>query len=209
MKSNELKKIEAIRLRVEERCSFNEIIELTGCAKSNLSGWLKPYPLTKDELSARRKVKNQPLPKRDMPILKESSWKTGDKGHYAMLKMQLYAQNMAAIVSLPTIAHCRYDAIIDWNNILYRAQVKYVNRDSTDGSVSVDLGSTTRNGKIISTCYTNDEIDVLLIYIPKIDMVLWIGPELFHGKSSLNIRWRDGRGNNGLSSLIAQDLEWK
>lgn len=44
---------EAIRLRVEERRSLNEIAALTGAAKSSLSIWLRPYPLTADEKRCR------------------------------------------------------------------------------------------------------------------------------------------------------------
>ncbi|MDQ2686944.1 MAG: group I intron-associated PD-(D/E)XK endonuclease [Armatimonadota bacterium] len=44
---------EAIRLRVEERRSLNEIAALTGAAKSSLSIWLRPYPLTVDEKRCR------------------------------------------------------------------------------------------------------------------------------------------------------------
>ncbi len=49
-------KAEAIRLRVEERCSLREIASLTGSAKGSLSAWLKPYPLTDEEKKARSKL---------------------------------------------------------------------------------------------------------------------------------------------------------
>lgn len=44
---------EAIRLRLEERRSLNEIAALTGAAKSSLSIWLRPYPLTEAEKQRR------------------------------------------------------------------------------------------------------------------------------------------------------------
>ena len=47
---------EAIRLRVEERRSLREIAEVTGASKSSLSLWLRPFPLTEEELRERRKT---------------------------------------------------------------------------------------------------------------------------------------------------------
>ena len=48
-------KQEAVRLRVEERLSFREILEKTGASRSSLSLWLKPYPFTEEERQARQK----------------------------------------------------------------------------------------------------------------------------------------------------------
>lgn len=57
---------EAIRLRVEERMSLNEIAEATGASKGSLSGWLKPYPLTEEERRERQKVaKRYATPRKD------------------------------------------------------------------------------------------------------------------------------------------------
>jgi len=49
-------KQEAIRLRVEERLAFGELLKMTGASRSSLSTWLKPYPLTEEELRTRRKT---------------------------------------------------------------------------------------------------------------------------------------------------------
>ena len=57
-------KAACIRLRVEERMSLREIAEYTGASKGSLSAWLKPYPLTKDELRGRRR-KPPPGPLKD------------------------------------------------------------------------------------------------------------------------------------------------
>lgn len=45
---------EAVRLRVQERRSIGEIQELTGASKGSLSAWLRPYPLTPEELDVRK-----------------------------------------------------------------------------------------------------------------------------------------------------------
>ena len=59
-------KAEAIRLRVKERLSLSEIATLTGAAKSSLSLWLKPHPLTEEEKKARAKLaKRYVAPKKD------------------------------------------------------------------------------------------------------------------------------------------------
>src|SRR5205085_10331755 len=49
-------KSEAIRLRLEERLSLREIEALIGAARSSLSMWLKPYPLTDEEKRVRSKL---------------------------------------------------------------------------------------------------------------------------------------------------------
>jgi len=49
-------RIECVRLRVEKRMSLREIQTETGISKGSLSKWLKPHPLTDEELSARRKA---------------------------------------------------------------------------------------------------------------------------------------------------------
>jgi hypothetical protein len=47
-------KLEAIRLRVEERLTYAEIVDRIGVSRGNLSLWLASYPLTKDERDARQ-----------------------------------------------------------------------------------------------------------------------------------------------------------
>jgi hypothetical protein len=54
--TNSLLSQEAIRLRVEERRSLREIAAITGASKSSLSVWLRPFPLTDEELRERRKT---------------------------------------------------------------------------------------------------------------------------------------------------------
>ena len=59
-------KVEAIRLRVEERLSLREIAALTGAAKGSLSSWLRQHPLTEEEKRARNKTaKRYAAPKKD------------------------------------------------------------------------------------------------------------------------------------------------
>ena len=50
-----LLKAECIRFRVEDRLSLTEIQRITGASKGILSLWLRPYPLTDEELVKRRR----------------------------------------------------------------------------------------------------------------------------------------------------------
>ncbi len=59
-------KAKAIRLRIEDRLSLREIATITGAAKSSLSLWLKPHPLTEEEKKSRAKLaKRYVTPKKD------------------------------------------------------------------------------------------------------------------------------------------------
>lgn len=60
--ANTAAKIEAIRLRTEERLSIGEIEARLGVNRSTLHLWIKPYPLTQDEW--RQKRANIPVPRR-------------------------------------------------------------------------------------------------------------------------------------------------
>jgi transposase-like protein len=48
---------EAIRLRVEGRYSYSEILEQVRVSKSTLSLWLRDYPLTKEEIAQKKSHK--------------------------------------------------------------------------------------------------------------------------------------------------------
>lgn len=54
-------KDEAIRLRVEERLSIREISERLGHSKSTVSGWLRAYQLTADEVKAKMSANGSAL----------------------------------------------------------------------------------------------------------------------------------------------------
>lgn len=55
---------EAIRLRREQRKSLREIQVATGVSKGTLSLWLRPYPLTSDEVETRMRERRRPGPPR-------------------------------------------------------------------------------------------------------------------------------------------------
>lgn len=49
-------KNKAVRLRTEQELSYNAILEQVPVAKSTLSVWLKPYPLSRDKILQLRKI---------------------------------------------------------------------------------------------------------------------------------------------------------
>jgi len=135
---------------------------------------------------------------------------TNQKGSLALLKVQQRALERGAIVSLPTTDNCRYDAIIDQGGRTSRVQIKYANRTGGEGegAVSVELTSSHRSGKLSSDCYTAEEIDALVLYVPRIDKILWFGPEIFAGRHVLYIRLEPSKNGQKKGCLFAQDYIW-
>src|SRR5436309_8926009 len=88
------------------------------------------------------------------------------KAESARLKVEARALELGIICSRPSVEGTRYDCILDIEGKLYRAQIKYCNRRSShsSGVVSVKLKSNVKQGA--ARCYTESEVDALLIYIP-------------------------------------------
>ena len=102
----------------------------------------------------------------------------------ACLKVEMRALRRGAVVSRPITEFARYDRVIDWDGRLYRAQIKYVSCAACNCAGAVHLGLT----KGSRLCYTSQEIDALLVYVPTTDGVYWFGPEIFCGRKSLQLR---------------------
>lgn len=188
-------KSECIRLRREERLSYREIVKRTGARRGTLATWLLGMPLSEEEQNASRaaaslesrearqadwEVRNKVWVAQAQTAKQEGMYVTYRKGQVAMLKVQLRANELGATVSLPTVEG-RYDLIVDLQGRLYRAQVKYagaVTKNGARGSVHLSLRKDTRGNKR-TKLYRKEEVDVLLVYLPKIDEVLWIDPEFF------------------------------
>jgi len=66
--TNQKLRVEARRLRTEDRLSIKEIHEKLGVAKGTLSGWLRDIPLTPDEVKAKQRAARA----RHNPKLKKS-----------------------------------------------------------------------------------------------------------------------------------------
>ncbi len=131
-------------------------------------------------------------------------------GEYAIHKVLLRAIEKGVVVFKPII-ECRVDLVLDDGFKLYRTQVKYTNRASpkqSRGVVPVGLSKWRNGGRSISPCYTASEIDLLLVYVRKIDKILWLGPEVFDGRSTLFIRITPARNNQQKGCLMATDYIW-
>lgn len=138
---------------------------------------------------------------------------TSQKGHLALLAAEQRAITTNCILSKPTIEGCLYDCIIDKNSQLYRCQVKYADgkpNKRTQGSVVVSLSSwsgRSKSGKTIRKGYTKSQIDVFIVFVPKINEVLWIPVEIWAGKSKASIRLSEAK-NTAPNFTYAKDYIW-
>jgi hypothetical protein len=135
---------------------------------------------------------------------------TNDKGEYALLKVKQLALERNICLSAPTMPNCRYDLIVDCGERLVRAQVKYADAklSQSTGSVYLDLRKVTRGNKRGKLFYTAKEVDVLLVYLPKIDWILWLEAEHFHCKMAITIRYQPTKNNQVKGCLMAEDHFW-
>jgi len=130
------------------------------------------------------------------------------KADYARTKVEMRALELGVVCSRPVVEGTRYDCILDSGGKLYRAQVKYANGKATgsSGVVTVNLRKEIRADK--NHPYLDSEIDVLLIYLPKIDRICWFGPDVFNGKSGLAIRIAPARNGQQKRCLPAEKYLW-
>jgi hypothetical protein len=131
-------------------------------------------------------------------------------GEYAIAKVLLRCVEKGFGCSRPFI-ECRYDLILDDGLKLYRTQVKYAGGASPkqcQGMVPVGLRKCRTDGRPPIPYYTVDEIDLLLVYVRKIDQILWFGPEVFDGRKRLHIRIEPTRNGQKKNCLMATDYIW-
>jgi hypothetical protein len=131
---------------------------------------------------------------------------TNQKAGLAQLKVKARAIEKNIVVSEP-ILDTVYDLILDIEGVLYKVQVKYA-----DGSVQNSEGSITcglkkkSHGKFMG--YTRDDIDAILVYIPKIDKILWFDPEYFENKKQFVIRIEAAKNSQRKGILFADNFIW-
>jgi len=133
------------------------------------------------------------------------------RGEVAQLKILLRATEKGFFCSRPTMEGCRYDLIVDDGNQLYRVQCKNANRLSTHSTNCVSLVLLKRsgggNGKI-DRLYHRNEIDAIIAYLPCIDKVLWLPPEIWEGKPQMSIRTAPAKNNQTKGVILAEDYIW-
>lgn len=128
------------------------------------------------------------------------------KGELAQLMVQARALQKGFIVSKPTV-ESRYDLIIDTGAVLERAQVKSADWWTKYGALELDLRKETRNnGK--KRLYTTDQIDALYAYVPRHNVVLRFGPEIFHNNPRIGIRVDEIPPHLMRGSLLLWNFVW-
>ncbi len=128
---------------------------------------------------------------------------TDEKGQIAVCKVCEVAVKKGAELYFPTTP-VRYDLILDYQGKLYRAQVKYADGKPHHAIGAIPLYLRKRNRR----CYSRDEIDVLLVYIPALDRVCWFGPEIFDNKMVLHLRLAPARNNQQSGCLMVENYFW-
>ena len=131
-----------------------------------------------------------------------SNW----KGQLAVSKAEIKAFELGYIPCRP-LFDCRYDLVIDDSKNLKRIQVKYANRTPKNmkGVVVVKLEYEDRHKRCRT--YQANEVDGLIVYIPKIDRLCYFPNNIFVGKRTLNVRLAEPN-NNYKRVIYAKDYLW-
>lgn len=132
---------------------------------------------------------------------------TNAKGQLAVNKTELRCVELGFVPSRP-LYDSRYDLIIDTGNKLLRVQVKYGGGRSSNsaGSSTVKLDYETRKNQVFT--YQQDEVDALIVYLPKVDKLCFFEPKVFVGKRKINIRTEAAKNNQKSKIIAAKDYYW-
>ena len=131
-------------------------------------------------------------------------------GELAVAKVVLRAMEKGMTPCRP-LMECRYDLILDDGVKLYRVQVKYADAKSpkqASGVIPVGLKKWRTDGRPPIWHYSATEVDAVLVYVRKIDQILWFGPEVFEGRQMLFIRIEPARNGQQKGCLMASDYVW-
>jgi len=130
------------------------------------------------------------------------------KAEIAMMKVGMRALQVGAFVSKPIFEGARYDYIIERDGKLNRAQVKYADGKlhRATGAVYLNLRKQIKKDK--NCPYNENEVDALVVYVPKIDKFCWFEPEVFCGKHALYIRVAPTKSGRVKGCLAAEDYLW-
>jgi hypothetical protein len=130
---------------------------------------------------------------------------TAQKGELAVLRVLNRAFERRWIASRP-MRDCRYDLILDDGERLYRVQVKYAGHQAANcqGAVNLDF---TKGGRRPRP-YLDHEIDAVLAYVAQADAVVWLGPERFHGRRNVQLRYSPTLSGQKNGCLLVGDVAW-
>lgn len=121
-------KAEAIRLRVEERRSLREIEFLIKVARSSLSLWLRPYPLTEEEKKARNKTARR-------YIAPKKSHGEESKHHRAINSSNLTSQQKGRIAEAAVLFRLALHGFEVYKSPFDGDKTDFIVRDSDAGRV--------------------------------------------------------------------------
>jgi hypothetical protein len=129
------------------------------------------------------------------------------KGQFAVTKAELRALELGYIPSRP-IVDTRYDLIIDKLGELEKVQVKYADGtpSNSKGAVIAKLAYEDRQKKVFT--YQKEEIDSLIVYIPKVDKLCYFPCNIIEGKKVLYIRLEKSENNQKKRIIYAEDYYW-
>ncbi len=132
---------------------------------------------------------------------------TNVKGQLAVSKTELRALELGYMPNRP-VFDGRYDLIIDKNGQLVRVQIKYADGKPSNSNGSVVVKLEYENRKKIFTTYNNNEVDALVVYIPKIGKLCYFPKKVFINKRKLNIRIEKSKNNQKKGIIAAEDYYW-
>ena len=121
-------------------------------------------------------------------MVNEIKLSTKAKGQIAQLKVELRAAQLDYSIARPS-TDCLYDLIIDTGTILLRSQIKYCDRRASNSYTNLELRLDNKRSKRLY--YESRHIDAILVYVPKVDSILFLSAEKFHKKKTVYINLRD------------------
>jgi hypothetical protein len=134
------------------------------------------------------------------------------KGYVAELKVICALINKGCKVFKSCCEDCRYDLVFEFNNILYKVQVKLARYDSKKGRIEIFARSMKTNisdsGPIYFPRSYKGEIDHFGIYCPELDKCYLIPEEELPVKgTSISLRIDPVKNNQKLKIRYAKDYE--
>lgn len=129
------------------------------------------------------------------------------KGQIAATRTELRALELGFVPSRP-IFDTRYDLILDNGKKLLRIQIKYADGKPSNSQGAAVVKLAYSNRKKQTYLYRKNEVDGLVVFIPKIDKLCFFPPDVFVGKSRLYIRLNKSRNNQIKGIVHAEDYYW-
>jgi len=136
-------------------------------------------------------------------------YQTYRKGQIAVIKVQLRAAEKGYVVAFPT-TEARYDILLDDGKQIVRVQVKYggtYNSKKVKGVAQVDLRKSTR-GCSERRPYSKEEVDVVLVYLPQVEKIVWLDSDHFDLRASISLRFEKSKNNQQANVNDIDGLIW-